>query len=89
MSQITCRGKRPGEIGHQLTGAVAMIGDHVHHQATRPVADRVLGARQHPRRKRPADDRAQSLMARIIHHDDRAEILRYLGVYVVHGDAGH
>ena len=80
--------QRPGELADQIGLPVGMIGDHRLHQPVGPLAHRRLDARHHLRRERPADDRAQPLVSRIVHHDHRAEVFGQLRCLVVDGDVG-
>ena len=87
MSQITCNGSGPASsatISPLPSGCSAII---VFDQAPRPVAHRDLGAGHDLRGERPADDVAQTQVARVVHDDHRPEVLGQLGVRVVDGDA--
>ena len=80
--------QRPGELADQIGLSVGMIGDQRCDQPVGPLAHRRLDAGHHLRGERPADDRAQPLVSRIVEHDHRAEVLGHLRCLVVDRDVG-
>ncbi len=80
--------QRSGEFADQIGLPVGMIGDHRCDQPVGPVPHRRLDTGHHLRSERPADNRAQSLVSRIVEHDHRAEVLSQLGCLVVDRDVG-
>ena len=88
MSQMTCNGRGPASSLTSFAVAVGVIGDHRRDQAPGPLAHRRLDPGHHFRGERPADDRPQPLMPRIVHHDHRAEVLGDLRRLVADGDFG-
>ena len=79
--------QRPGELADQIGLPIGVVGDQCCHQPMGPFPHRRLDAGHHLWRERSADDRAQSLMARIVEHDHGAEVLGDLGRLVTDGDA--
>ena len=79
--------QRPGQFADHIGLPVGMIGDHPRDQPVRTLTHRLFNAGHHFRSERPADDRTQPLMPRIVEHDHRTEVLGQLRGLVVDRDA--